>query len=377
MPSKLVFHVGDHKTGSSSIQQVLAKGDIRLEGKTLLYPCRSNHNYLFRHVQAFLKNGQFPPGEPGLPGLRKLRTLMERTEADYTVLSGEEFENAHPEGLARVMDKFLLPHASDHLVLCYLRPHAGRVLSSFVEQTKIGFCAVDLEEYHRNSRQKERFIYAGRMADWRAQFSRHFVMRPMVRDRLFRKSVVWDFVQAAFGEDTARASVEEGTAANESLCLEDLMLLKEVQTPARHRGRPLRIMLGWEIARLVAEEQRQGPRTKPALHRSLAEQIRKDYLEDAEQMDRLYFPDDPVFVQELDRAVDEAIPEAQSTRPEDYFGPDMLAHVRVLARLVDEMLDNDKGNWSVFLRDRRHDAQFGPVTAQAVPEEEDEKVEEA
>jgi hypothetical protein len=356
MRGTLIFHIGHRKTGTSSIQQALARGEITLPGRRILYPCKVNHNYLYRHVQTWLEQGTAPAGNAGQPGLERIAARMEKESADYTVLSGEEFEGIAPDDLGRILETFLLPHVTDHRVICYLRPHARRILSSFVEQVKIGSPVGTPEEFHHQVLKSRRFFYAGRMADWTRHFGPHFRLRVMARERLEGQSVVRDFVRTAFGAAAAGAMVTERGAVNESLCIEDLMLLKLVQHHVRHRERPLRLMLGWEVARLLNAGAPRARSTRPALHRALAEAIRAAYLEDAQEMDRRHCADDPIFVHELDRAVDEALPEAQSFRPGDYYAPDMLHHIEVLARLADEMFDYREGNWSTFLRQIRYNA---------------------
>lgn len=354
--AKLVFHIGHHKTGSSSIQQALACGDIALEGKSVLYPCDVSHNYLKRHFAKYSENGKLLPGNSGMPGLKTIRDRIVERDWDYAVISGEEFEDSPPRDVKAVLQEFLLPHVQDHMVLCYLRPHAARILSNYSEKVKIGQFPRTLDQFHQSNLKTGRFLYETKMGKWRDAFGDRLRLRPMVRGCLKGGSVVEDFVQQAFGADAARATIAPREDSNESLCLEELMILHLVQWQLRDRERHLRLMIGWEVARLIGKETVRETRTKPALHRSLAEMIRHDYIEDARTMDRDYFPENPVFVAELDRAVDEAIPEARSYRPEDYFDPDTLSAIRVMARLVDEMLDNDKGNWPGFLRKVRYEA---------------------
>ena len=354
--AKLVFHIGHHKTGSSSIQRALACGDIALEGKSLLYPCDVSHNYLKRHFAKCAQGEEPLAGSEGMPGLKRIQKRVQEREWDYVVISGEEFEDSPASEVNDVLQRFLLPLVRDHMVLCYLRPHVPRVLSNYSEKVKIGQFPGTLEQFHKANLNKGRFLYDAKMAKWRAEFGEKLALRAMVRGRLRDGSVVQDFVQEAFGADAATASITPRKDSNESLCLEELMILSLVQEQLRDRDRHLRLMMGWEVARLMGEESLRKTRTKPALHRSLAETIRRDYLEDARAVDRAYFADDPIFEAELERAVDEAIPEPRSYRPEDYFEPDTLATIKVMTRLVDEMIDNDKGNWANFLRKVRYRA---------------------
>lgn len=356
MPPKLVLHIGHHKTGSSSIQQALARDEIALPGRSVLYPCRVSHNYLRRHVEAFVKSGAILADMEGMPNLEGLEQAIAKARQDYVVISGEEFESIAPGPVRQAMARFVLPHVSEHRVLCYVRPHAGRMLSSFAEKIKIGQALDTPEAYHRLSRKRGRFIYAPRLAKWQAVWGDALVLRVMQRDLLERGSVVDDFVVQAFGADAAGAQLRTGEAANETLSLEELMVLKVVQRRIRRHGKAVSLMLGWELARLFADGEIRQRRTKPQLHRALAEEVRRDYLEDARELDRGVFAAAPVFEAALDQAVDTALPEAQSWKPRDHLRRDTMITLQAMTRLVDEMLENKRGKWPPFLRETRYAA---------------------
>ena len=49
----LIFHIGDHKTGSTAIQLALAQNRVSLQGKSLFYPAELNDNVLKSHCIAY------------------------------------------------------------------------------------------------------------------------------------------------------------------------------------------------------------------------------------------------------------------------------------------------------------------------------------
>lgn len=51
-PRRLVIHIGDHKTGSTSVQYAFAQKAVTLEGQTVFYPTKLSHNYLRKPVKA-------------------------------------------------------------------------------------------------------------------------------------------------------------------------------------------------------------------------------------------------------------------------------------------------------------------------------------
>lgn len=358
---KLIFHIGHHKTGSTSIQNAFATGLVRLGDGKIIYPAELNHNYLRPHFNTYLRDGKIIDGRPGRPGLHQIAADLQQQDFDFVVLSGEEFEGIAPRAFQKVLRDLLLSHVNDHAVICYVRPHAGRILSSYAERVKLGIYADTPDAFHSMTAQDSRFSYTKRMTAWRDTFGQRMIIRPMERSQMAEGSLLHDFVQAAFGPDM-RVEIDEGQSANESLCLEDLVLLKVIQQQWQHRGRPVRHALGWDLAMALSGQARpDGAGTRLRLHRKLAEDIRAIYLNDARSMDAEFFGGSPVFTDDLDRAVDEAADIAQSFEPSDHFSPDALRGFESMARTIDRMLDNYEGNWVAFL----HGLRVGEVHARA------------
>lgn len=350
--TKLIFHIGHHKTGSTSIQESFATGRVQVAGARILYPAQMNHNYLPRHFEAYGKSGQAPRGTAARPGLTEIATMLQAGGFDYAVLSGEEFEQVEPEAFAAVLRAVLLPHVDEAAVICYVRPHAARLLSSYAEQVKLGVYSGGLDAFLTRITTGKRLLYAPQMAAWSAVFGAQFQARPMVRDLMEAGSVVQDFARLAFGPQ-AEITVAEGGTANETLCLEDLVMLRHIQDHLQAHTRPLRHAMGWTLAMALAQSRRNGPGTRLALSRGQAEAIRLAYHEDARALDAGIFAATPVMLRELDRAVDQALPEPQSMEPSDHFPADELRHVSVLADLLADMLHKDSDGWRSFLMDRR------------------------
>ena len=357
-PRKLIFHIGHHKTGSTTIQRALATGSIQVNGQKPLYPGRMAHNYLPRHFNAYAKEKKILNGSAGNPNLEKIAQLLKNEDYKHAVFSGEEFERSTPQAVKKVMQKFMLPHVDEHTVICYVRPHAARILSSFAENSKIGYFGGTLTEFHQRSSTKGRLRYVDVLAPWIAAFGNHFTARPFVRDVLVNGSALKDFTHYAFPESEVR--VQEIKAANESLSLEDLVFVRYMQQQLARRRRPIRHHIGWALALALTARPRVGTSTKLALDRGLAEDIRKHYLADARELDRATFAASPVMVRELDQAVDTALPEPQSMQPSDHFSAETLRHFEVIADMLNTMLDNKGEPWPNFLRDRRVNALLSP-----------------
>lgn len=352
-PRKLLFHIGDHKTGTTSIQNAFARQDVTLDAGRILYPARMSHNYLPNHFEAYIDEARVIPGSPGRPGLGKIAERLQSESFDYAVISGEQFEGADPIMMHKVLDHFWLPHVSDYAVICYLRPHAARTLSSFAENVKLGLYSGNPEGYFEKTLASRRFFYLPRMAALSDQFDDKFKLRPMIRSELAGGSVLSDFIKTGFSPE-ASVKVREQQAANESLCLEDLLLVNLIQARLQLRHRTIRHAMGWELATTLGEAKRNGAQgTKLAIDKRLAERIRITYWQDAEDIDTRYFAGRSLFRAELDRAVDEALPVGLSFDPSDHFNADTLRIIDVLSSEINVLIGHESGPWPEFLQSKR------------------------
>lgn len=365
-PRKLLFHIGHHKTGTTSIQYAFATDRVKLQGGRILYPAKLTHNYLRNHVETYVREGRLLPGAPGAPGLAAISERLQHGNFDVAVFSGENFERANPVELRQAMSEFLLPHVTDHAIICYVRPYAGRILSSFSENLKLGLFSGSMDDFAKEIMASERLSYARNLTDWAETFGEHLLVRPMIRAELVEGDALRDFIHTGFGPDAA-VTISPGQAANESLCVEDLLVVKMLQDRLGSCERALRHSMGWNLATALAQTARDGqPGTKLQLHKSLAETIRTAYGEDAEAMDSRFFAGRPLFRDDLDRSVDEALAEPQSLDLADYFSADALRTTSVLVSQIAMMLGNEAGNWSHFLRDRRIAQLHGEKPSSAV-----------
>lgn len=358
---RLLFHIGDRKTGSTAIQAAFAAGRVRFADRSVLYPADMAHNYLVGIFAQGAETGLPGPDLPGRPNLVTLPDMIRKADSDFVLLSAENFESMDPRLFHRVVQDRFAGCADEIRVVRYLRPHAPRLLSSFAERLKLG-ARLQHPGALLDRAMKEGFLaYAPALRGFRDLFGADFIARPLIRSELANGSVLDDLVLTGFGD--IAYEVAPGPAANESLCIEDLLLLRHLQTRFQDRRFPLRMGLGWVIGLLLAARPRPGGGTKPRLHKALAERIRTACLEDARAVDAEFMGGRALFVPELDKAVETALPRRQSWRAEDYFTPGELRDMAVLVEAVALMLGSGQTemDWVETLRGLQRDLMIAPV----------------
>lgn len=338
-PGQVIVHVGDHKAGSTTIQSALARGDVTLEGGRLVYPligARFNQNHLaIRSAGKItldrLRSG-FAKGKSKRPGFGAVARVARKQSPDLTVLSAEELENAPPKALAAELDAHFPTGEGALWVVSFIRPHAGRAISGLAEQIKIGWAGPDPWASHI-VKMKTRLRFAPRVAAWREVFGPAYVVRPMIRGELENGDLLQDLFAHTIGP--GRVKVRPGPSANESLGIEDLMRLQVVQQALPAFSRWQHHDIGWNLAQhLIAQSRADSPRTPLRLHRALAEELHAALRDDAAALDTLICGGRPVFSGELDRAVDTAVPEQMSLRPQDWLSGDEIRSLQAMAGLI-------------------------------------------
>lgn len=340
----LVFHIGDPKNGSSSIQAAMQAGACHCRDLTIAVQNQANASPLATSIIADdkLKKRQ---REFGI----KARWAVE-TDADLGLISAELFSAADPRALMAALREFLPDHADTARVIAYVRPHAGRVLSSYAQGIKAGVFKSDLKTYVSQRAARGAFFYTPRFGRWRQVFEDRFTLRPFIRTEMLNGDVVADFFHHALqGVPFTLSPVE---TANASLMLEELAGLRVVQSELVRQGVKnfLRLSIGGAVGRkLAGHAGRFGNRLE--LDRATAETIRDTYRADAEQLDARFF-DGAMMQQALDEAVERAVPSARTLRAVEYFDRAEIVGLRELARELAGLVNDKPHVW-------RRDYQMG------------------
>jgi hypothetical protein len=353
----LVFHIGDRKTGSTSIQDAFALKNVNLKGARVYYPAKLAHNYLKGSFKDYGKSAQSPTRGKAIKTFKGLARKIRESDADFCLVSAEVIEGIDPGVFHEVVTTYFAGAADEIRVICYTRPHAARILSSFSERVKNGNPLAlngTLETFFDHNRQREQFHYLPRYQAWRDYFGDRFLLRPMIRDQLHQGSVVADLVHHGFGHRDFQ--VTETNRSNQSLCLEDLMRLKVLQTHLADHPHKFSHAFGWEISRLINTLPPLETRTKLQLHKSLADDIHATYLEDARAVDREFLGGKPLLETELTNALATPHEDAQSFSPADWLAPSEIRTLNLLAALIADMTQHDQSKWTAYWRAKNLDA---------------------
>lgn len=315
--TKLVFHLGDMKTGSTAIQTALSSRGWKCDSVKLLYPAGKRVSHI---TFAQSLSGRVDATRTAKLAQAIAAEIKANPDADVAVISAEDFENVDPKVLKSTIEAYFPGALDSARFIAYVRPHADRFPSSYAERVKTGGFVGTLEELHAVLHAREKFVYTPRFTAWRETFGTAFELRPMIRDRLYRNDVVADFM--SFALQTEDFTLSEAPDANESLSLENLSIVREFHlklNDSKNKGLPYQTTIGRAFARRMNESAfREG--TKVRIHRSLAEKVREQYAADAAALDAAFFTGTPMS-DALIAAPGKAVAEAQSVRIEDHFTP--------------------------------------------------------
>lgn len=342
MVEELVFHLGDCKTGTTSVQSILAAEAWESAGKSICYTARFNHIPLAKTLTQDTENQK--------QRFVKTRQQLAKSDAKLGVISAEHFEFVDPEVLYDALKKYMPKMLENLRLVAYIRPHADRLVSSFAERSKKGLFMRSLEAMHDKADEGGLLHYAPRLRKWREVFGDRYEVRPFVRSELLNGDVVQDFF--SFALRTTDFKITQPTQANESLSVEDISMMRLLhQTFRDDETKSLvdqRKAFGWFMSEHLGNIPSAGG-TKLRMHKALAEKVAETYREDAEILDREFFGR-PVFGPALDAAPGKAIDEPQSLNPKDNFSPEEIRRYEAFASILQHLMASDPKHFNWALR---------------------------
>ena len=334
MVSRLIIHLGDCKSGSTSIQSILANKSWDSKAHSILYPATFNHCNLAKslHQKSLIKYQS--------KNFTEVAKQLINSDAEIGIISAEAFEFCDPELLADAINTYLPEYNDSVQLLAYIRPHCNRILAAFSEQTKKGHFNHSLAEFcNFFANNLKRLNFAERCSQWKDIFGARYTVKPMIRDHLVDMDVVADFFSYIFRDQ--QFTIRGSTRLNESLSLEDLSILRYIHlsllTTANQRilGQQ---RLGSHLASIFSQIPKDNiSNTKLQFHSELFEEVCRLHRHDAERMDQLFFHDmDNPMTKSMEEFRNKTSSIEQSLNASDHFSAQSL-------RIVDAWLEFAQG----------------------------------
>lgn len=343
MVDDIVFHLGDCKAGSTSIQLTLAYKAWEAKGVSVLYSTKINHIPLARSI--------YRPKEAKFQKERfnDLNKQLTESNAQYAVVSAEDFEFTDPVALRTAIHKHLPNFVDKIRLISYVRPHADKLVSAYAERVKKGNFFRTMDVMHDIFQKKERLYYAPRFLKWREVFGNQFTLHPMIREKLYKRDVVEDFFNYLL--EGQPYSITNEVVANSSLSVEDLAMMRTIHRRI-HKNNPnlsaQQQSFGWNYAPILAACAT-TEKTKLQLHKALAEEVAKVYRDDAEQLDAEFFEGTPML-DALNGAVVKAVDKPQSLLAKDYYKGRELKHIHAFSEMLQRLMEADPRNFIQAMR---------------------------
>ncbi|SFC73066.1 hypothetical protein [Tropicimonas isoalkanivorans] len=347
----LIVHVGDHKTGSTTIQHAFAKKQVLIGGECPVYTSPLNHNYLPGLFRAVLDTPNSPDGKKAHQRLSQLAEKLAEPGPRVSVISAEQFEAFNPVRLHQLLNKYFGGSFDRIRIVAYVRPHLQRLVSSHAERIKIGAYSDDLESFFDLCMREKLFLYAPRFKQWCEVFGDDFVLRPFLRSALENGSLLDDFIVASLGQ--VDFTLAQSDNQNESLSLEDLLRVKYLHGKIGQKGGGFHHNYGWMLARVIGAMPNGETTTKVRIHRDLAERAGEHYLEDARELDKAMFGGAPLMEKTIQADIDSACSVPQASCAEDIFSASEIRSLLLCSQIIEEMLGNGETPWVKYFHKRR------------------------
>lgn len=339
----LLLHIGDPKTGSSSIQRALFEKKWSSPSATLAYPEQLNEVPAAKS----LYEGANPNRRDKL--FTQAADWLNQQQADVAVLSAEHFAFVDPVTVVKAISRYFPDHSEDVRVIAYVRPHISRLLSSYAQRVKSRGLQQDFDSFCHAAINKRRFLFAPRFLAWRDTFGEAFTLRPFIRDSLFSGDVVSDFLHQALRTDDF--SIESDTHVNASPTLDQLACLRLLQSVLRAEGieKSQRAAVSGNLAKRFAIR-KAGSRERLRVPKDLLNKLQQNYRQDAEDLDASFFDGSPIC-SALDAAGAQTADSPQTIVAEDRFSTDQVNRIRRSSEALASALALDDRQWQ---KQRRH-----------------------
>lgn len=184
-----IFHCGYQKTGTTTLQMAFDR--LSKSTSTLGYPRSGRFGKLAHHNLTYeLRNDErFSSQNGGWEDVR--REILEEPRPNL-VISAESFITVNPKDLKQAIEKLLSGLNYSIKVVIYVRPHLSRLLSTYAQEVKMGFCNLPLDEYVREACAKKG-LYSRLISRWLDVFGEDLRLSVFDRTELVGGDIAQDF----------------------------------------------------------------------------------------------------------------------------------------------------------------------------------------
>lgn len=359
MKKTLIVHIGEIKTGTSSIQNYFATHRLEILPYGVFYPTNINHNYLVGDVlsshpaqskgkfESISKNSVELPEMALLdlsrndrlfrPNVGRLRHIFRISQPCFALLSAEIFSDRNPnrvqESIKRCFGEFF---DEIHYIL-YVRPHVGYFKAKYTEHLKNGWIGSDQEEFVKNElksfKKKSELIDA-----WMSQPIKCSV-RPFIKKQWHNYRLIDDFKKVT--ELDFLPNWPE-IIANESLSTQSLATIGKLQSLFNIENMWIRRAIGWEIQRIVSEKSH--TKENFSFSKKSVKIISKHLLKDAEAVDKQLGLTDNGFASEIQSALIREHRNVELMRNQE-FDTEVLA---AIMEIVKDLITYPKFDWNEY-----------------------------
>lgn len=346
---QLIWHIGDPKTGTTSIQRAFETDAIQFHDT---------------HAECFKPKGTQANSVALAKALRRQDTSdiedwfgkvgqwADKSTADCLIVSAEDMSSVKPMLLDKSIRKYLPAYASDAKVISYARPHASRFLAAFMQRTKTGQYKKTYEEFFDIIKKQRTLFYTARANLWKRHFLGNYTLRPFVRSEFYEKDAVQDFLAHTVGK--GNFSIENEINENTTFSTRTLVGLRELharfsETMPLSRGQKnlARSLYHYHIPAKPSEHQ------PPALDIKSYDILYDTYLEDAKQLDKEYFSR-PIMFEALEKGRAKAADEPINLEYCDHFSLQERTQLEGLFKDVIRLYDGKNQLWFSYVQNMRN-----------------------
>lgn len=300
--TRLILHIGDHKTGSTSIQMAMTDFYEKApELRSSLLYCvagrgltTAHHNLAWdvRGDERFArKNGSWS----------EVAAEVEQYQPAEFVLSSEGFEHMRAARVAKKINETLGLLIGETRIVLYVRPHYDRIISNYIHHEKIGQSRGSLDQFIERTSTRRTFASSERIGNLLGAFGKDsVVVRPFTRKELIQGDVLADFSVHGLGRpaDFLPGYAEEGQR-NVSPSADVLAILQQYDRSIDADTGAYSPRLKRTLYKLLSDKMQPLYATgrKPGVSQDSVDIIKQAYADDAKWLDSFFGR--PIYVDAL------------------------------------------------------------------------------